>query len=223
MKKKLSDRFLYWAAPPLGAGIIRTLGALVRIEWFGEERLHDFRKRGNHVIFAFWHDQILLMLNEYRGPGLKIMISASKDGELIARTASFFGLGAVRGSSSRGGGKALLEMVRCARGPFDLAITPDGPRGPRHQVKEGVALLARLSGRAVVPVSFACSRGYRFSSWDRFLLPFPFSRGVFVFGEPLLCRREEDTGRFRDRLQSAMKENDRLARERLEEFGVSAV
>ena len=106
---------------------------------------------------------------------------------------------------------------------MDLGITPDGPKGPRHQVKEGVAQLARLSGRTVVPIAFACSRGHRFASWDRFLLPYPFCRGVYALGEAVRHREGESTEAFRERIQQAMEENGRQAQARLEERGVSAV
>jgi lysophospholipid acyltransferase (LPLAT)-like uncharacterized protein len=163
------------------------------------------------------------MVRGYRGPGAKILISASKDGELIARTMAWFGQGAVRGSSTRGGRAAFRALVDLAREPFDLVLTPDGPKGPRHCLKEGVVQLARLSGRPVVPMAFVCSRGHRFASWDRFLLPYPFCRAVFSFGEPVRHVKGEEIAAFQARLLRAMQENERRAGARLEAFGVSAV
>jgi hypothetical protein len=223
MKKSFGDWLLLKLAPPVAAGIIRFLRFFLRIEFIGEEHPRAFWKRGEHVILAFWHDQLLLMVQGYRGPGAKILISASKDGELIARTMRWFGQGAVRGSSTRGGRSAFKAMMALAEEPFDLVFTPDGPKGPRHQIKPGVVQLARLTGRAVIPMTFACSRGHRFSSWDRFLLPYPFSRGVYAFGEPVVYRKGEDAEEFRARLQQAMEENVRRAQARLEKSGVSAV
>jgi lysophospholipid acyltransferase (LPLAT)-like uncharacterized protein len=210
-------------APPLAAGVIRLLRSLMRIEFVGEELLRTFWEKREHVILSFWHDQLLLMVTGYRGPGAKILISASKDGELIARTMRYFGQGAVRGSSTRGGRSAFKAMLELAKEPFDLVFTPDGPKGPRHTIKEGVVQLARLTGRPVLPMAFACSRGHRFASWDRFLLPFPFSRGVFSFGPAVHYESGESPADFQARLQQAMEENDRRARARLEEQGVSAV
>jgi lysophospholipid acyltransferase (LPLAT)-like uncharacterized protein len=114
-------------------------------------------------------------------------------------------------------------LVALAAQPVDLVVTPDGPKGPRHQLKEGVVRLARITGRPVVPLTFACSRGHRFASWDRFLLPFPFSRGVFVFGDPVYFVKGEAPEIFRTRLQQAMEENERRALTHLEKYGVSAV
>jgi lysophospholipid acyltransferase (LPLAT)-like uncharacterized protein len=134
-----------------------------------------------------------------------------------------FGQGAVRGSSNRGARAAFRELVELSREPVDLAITPDGPKGPRHRLKPGIVHLAKISGRPVVPVAFVCSRGRRFGSWDRFLLPYPFARAVYSFGPPLLIEAGEEPEAFQEKLQRAMEENEGRARARLEELGVSAV
>jgi len=223
MSGKLSDRILLVLAPSLASVVIRLLYRLTHVDFIAEEVPAAFWKKKETVILAFWHDQLLLMVKGYRGPGAKILISASKDGELIARTMRKFGQEAVRGSSTRGGRKAFRELVELANQPFDLVFTPDGPKGPRHQVKEGVVQLARLSGRPVIPMAFACSRGKRFGSWDRFLLPFPFGRGVFSFGAPLYFDKSESSEEFRARIQTAMVDNERKAQNRLEEYGLSAV
>jgi hypothetical protein len=217
------ERLMLVALPWLASLVIRLLRRLIRVEFVGEERVRALWSMGENIIFPFWHDQLLLMVKGYRGPGAKMLISASRDGELIARTMGYFGLGTIRGSSSRGGRQAFRELLAATGEAVDIGITPDGPKGPRHQVKEGVAQLARLSGRAVVPIAFACSRGHRFASWDRFLLPFPGCRGVYAFGEALRYREGESSADFRERIQQAMEENDRRAQSRLEERGVSAV
>ncbi len=223
MLKRLTDWLLLNLVPLLAAGLIRLLRHLLRVETIGEEHPRAFWERGEQVILAFWHDQLLLMARGYRGPGARILISSSKDGELIARTMAHLGQGAVRGSSTRGGRAAFRAMVELSRQPYDLVITPDGPKGPRHQVKEGVVQLARLTRRPVIPMAFACSRGHRFASWDRFLLPFPFSRGVYAFGAPLVFEEGESPEDFRKRLEVSLKQNLRRAQDRLEDIGVSAV
>lgn len=220
---RLVDRLLVAVVPWIAALIIRLLYRLMRIEVLGVEGAQTIWKAGGRVLVAFWHEHLLLMIKSYPGPGGKILISSSKDGEIIARTMELFGQGTVRGSSSRGGSAALRSLVQLGKEPWDLAITPDGPRGPRRQIKDGLVHLARLTGRPVVPVAFACSAGHRFGSWDRFLMPYPFSRGVFFYGEPVLYAQGEDPEAFRVRLQQAMDENERRAIARLEEQGVSAV
>ncbi len=220
---KLKDRLLLAIAPGLAAWIIRLLHWTIRPEYIGEEYPRSFWQRDEQVVLSFWHDQLLLMVMGYRGPLAKILISPSKDGELIARTMQFFGQEAVRGSSSRGGKAAFKELLLLVKEPVDLVVTPDGPKGPRHKLKDGVVQLARLSGRPVVPMAFVCSRGHRFGSWDRFLLPYPFARGVYAFGEPIFFEKAEGTERFRERLNDAMELNQKRAESRLEELGVSAV
>jgi hypothetical protein len=105
----------------------------------------------------------------------------------------------------------MRELVRLGRKNSDMAITPDGPRGPAEVVKPGVAHVARLTGRPILPLSFASSRFKRFNSWDRFLLPYPFSRGVFVWGEPLYYRKGEALEAFRLRIDEALRDTTRRA------------
>jgi len=219
----LGDRLLLATGPWLAAKIIRFIHRRLQPEVIGEEPLQKLWERKEPVILSFWHDQLLLMVRGYRGPAAKVLISASKDGELIARTMGFFQVGAVRGSSNRGGRAAFRELVALSKESCDLVFTPDGPKGPRHQVKEGVAQLARLSGRPIVPMAFVCSRGHRFASWDRFLLPYPVGRAVYAFGPPLYYTEGESQDDFRQRVQAAMEANNRSAVEHLKQYDLSAV
>lgn len=219
---RLLDRLLLAVVPRLAAMCIRLLYRSMRIEFLGEQRVQAIWDSGGRAIMPFWHEQLLVMIPCYRGPGCKILISASKDGELIARTMARFGQGAVRGSSSRGGAAAVRSLVRVSE-TYDLPITPDGPRGPRRQIKDGLVHLARLTGRPVVPAALVCSRGHRFASWDRFVLPYPFTRAVFSYGEPVRYQRGESAEAFRERLEQAMHENEQRAITRLAERGAQAV
>jgi lysophospholipid acyltransferase (LPLAT)-like uncharacterized protein len=220
---RLGERILVSVGPLLASWLIRLLYLLSKIEFIGEEHPRCIWQQDRRLILAFWHDQLLLMVKGYRGPGSKILISSSKDGELIARVMNYFGQQAVRGSSSRGGRAAFKELLTLTKENADLVITPDGPKGPRHELKDGVVQLAKLSRRPVVPMAFVCNRGHRFGSWDKFLLPYPFGRGVFSFGEPLYFDGEEGVERFRERLAEAMEMNQQRAQSHLEEYGVSAV
>jgi len=220
---RLGDRLLLIFAPPLAALFIRVLHLFVRSEVLGQERLTGEWEQGRNVILPFWHDQLLLMVFGYPGKRANTLISSSKDGELLARAMRFFGHEAVRGSSNRGGREAFKHMLKVAREPTDLVLTPDGPKGPRHQIKDGVVQLARMTGRPVIPWAFVCSKGHRFASWDRFLFPYPFSRGVYSFGEVLFYERGESVDAFRERLGSAMKANQLAAESHLEARGATAV
>ncbi|PLX96949.1 MAG: hypothetical protein C0622_13865 [Desulfuromonas sp.] len=220
---KFTDRVLVAIAPWLAAKIIRLLYRLLKIDILGLETPQRFWDQGEQLIFVLWHDELLMMPAAYPGPGVNVLISASKDGELISRTIKYFGMKSVRGSSSRGGKAAFRELLALSKQPYDLVMTPDGPRGPRHELKEGVLQLARLSGRPVIPVTFACNKGHRFASWDRFLLPYPFARGVYAFGEPVTYEKEETAEAFRERLLETIRLNRQQAEQRLESYGVFAV
>lgn len=217
------DKILLNVAPWLAARAVRWIYRTMKSEVIGEEELRKLWSEDRHVILATWHDQLLMMPLGYAGPGAKTLISHSKDGELIARVVEYFGVGAVRGSSSRGGKAAFLELVRLSREPLDLGITPDGPKGPRHQLKEGVVQLAKISGRPIVPLAFVCSKGHRFQSWDRFLLPYPWCRAVYCYGTPLYYDENETIDDFQSRVQLALDDNTRRAGECLNQYGLSAV
>jgi len=137
------------------------------------------------------------------------MVSRHADGELISRVVERFGIRPVRGSASRGGAWALLGMVRASRKGCHLAITPDGPRGPREEVKTGTIELARLAGTPIIPIAFAASHGKFERSWDRLLVPYPFGRGVFVYGEPVVVSPTagpEEVEKARDVLDERLRQ-----------------
>ena len=135
------------------------------------------------------------------------MTSASRDGELIAHFLARFGIRAVRGSAARHGSAALRELAGWLRRGHDVGITPDGSRGPCYEIKPGLVLLAQLSGRAVLPMSFEYSSAWRTKSWDRFFIPKPFCGVTFIVGEPVVVRRSANPEEFeqeRQRCEQAM-------------------
>jgi lysophospholipid acyltransferase (LPLAT)-like uncharacterized protein len=137
------------------------------------------------------------------------LMSASKDGGLLAQIFEDFGVEAVRGSSSRRGGQALIEMTSCAERGYDLAITPDGPRGPRYEVQDGVIATAQLTGLPILPVSYHLNWKIRLNSWDGFQIPLPFARCDMIAGKPLAIPREisdEQRESFRKQLEQTLKE-----------------
>lgn len=220
---KTGDRLLLKFVPFLASRVMRLLAFTIKKEILGEDHLRSVWNRGEQVIISFWHDQLFLLVFGYPGKHAKLLISSSKDGELLARTMKYFDQDTVRGSSSRGGRAAFKEMLDLCKEKADIVLTPDGPKGPRHVLKDGVVQLARMSGRPVLPMAFVCSRGHRFHSWDRFLFPYPFARGVYSFGKPLYFDKQEGIEVFRERLKEAMAENLQQAEAYLESYGLSAV
>jgi hypothetical protein len=145
---------------------------------------------GNPVVWAFWHGQILPLTYTHRDRGAQVMVSRNKDGELITRVIEGLGFGTVRGSSSRGGAAALRAMLVQLRRGREVAITPDGPRGPRRQVQDGVVAVAARGGVPVAPLGVDVRPARELRSWDRFVVPRPFSRAVVVMDAPLSIPRE---------------------------------
>ncbi len=176
----------------LAAGFIRGLWATLRLRHHGDERLREWERAGQHFILAFWHRHLLLMPYSYRGGRISVLVSQSRDGELIARTVARLGIDSSRGSSSRGGIVGMRSLLRKAAEGWDIAFTPDGPRGPLREVQPGVILAAAATGLPIQPVAIAASRAKLLRSWDRFLVPLPFSAVHFVYGEPLVVERRGD-------------------------------
>jgi lysophospholipid acyltransferase (LPLAT)-like uncharacterized protein len=145
---------------------------------------------GKPVIFVLWHGRLLPLGFVHRGQGVVGLASSSADGEYISRILRHWGFGIVRGSSSSGGDTAFRELIREVRAGRSVAITPDGPRGPREQLKPGVLQLAQLTGVPLVPVAAAASRSWWFVSWDRFLVPQPFARLHVAYGNPVQVPRQ---------------------------------
>jgi len=183
---------LRWA-PPLAAWILRAVAATMRREDLGREHPDGILRRGELAIVAFWHARLLLMPFVYPGHRVAILISQHRDGEYIARVAERLGLAVVRGSATRGAARAFRQMLQVLRSGSHVAITPDGPRGPRQQVKPGVVELARLSGMPILPVAFGAWPRRTLRSWDRFLIPLPFGRGVYAWGEPMYVAADADS------------------------------
>lgn len=155
---------------------------------------HGLLRRADRqpLLFAFWHNRIFLMPYLFRKhwrPRERVrvaaLVSASKDGSQLASLLEEFGLVCVRGSSSRRGSQALRELARLVRDGYDVAITPDGPRGPRYIVQPGAVSLAQLAEQPIIPVSYVLSRKITVNSWDRFMIPVPFARCTVRIGQPI--------------------------------------
>ncbi len=154
------------------------------------EKLKTLFKQDKKLIYAFWHGRLLMMpyvflKQHHRTKPLAVLISLHRDGEYISRTAQHCDLQVIRGSSSRKGAQSIRKLLRFIQNGGEIALTPDGPRGPRYQVQPGIIQLAKLSGAWVVPITLGAVKKICFSSWDKFLIPWPFSKAVFICGEPL--------------------------------------
>lgn len=173
-------RRLVWA----GGGVLRALAATWRIRVVGGEHIERLRREERPFVFACWHGELLPLLWHHRKQGVHVLISEHRDGELVARVAEGLGFRTVRGSTSRGGGRALLTLSRLLEGGHEIAFTPDGPRGPARRYAPGALVAAQRAGAPVLPVAAAASRAWRLRSWDRFLVPQPFARVTVAYAPP---------------------------------------
>jgi lysophospholipid acyltransferase (LPLAT)-like uncharacterized protein len=196
-----------------GACFLRVLRRTVRLRFHDDATVRDWERGRQPFLLAFWHRHLLLMRYAYRGRRMNVLVSRSRDGELIARVLAHLGISTVRGSSSRGGAVGLRELLRAARSGSDIAITPDGPRGPLREVQPGVVLAAAASGLPLVPVAMAATRRAELYTWDRMPVPLPGSRVEVVYGEPLRVPRDARPEEWAPRIGAALDAVERRAEE----------
>jgi lysophospholipid acyltransferase (LPLAT)-like uncharacterized protein len=198
--------------------LLRSLAMTIRFKLDNRSEIINHPPTGP-VIFCIWHNRLGLSMEAYRvfgkirpNPGMAAMVSASKDGGFLAAILERFKVQPVRGSSSRRGPQALLELTTWAERGHDLAITPDGPRGPRYVVQEGVMALAQLTGLPIIPVSYDATWKIQVKSWDRFHIPLPFTRCEMNAATPIFIPRDiSDAEReaLRQQLERTMKQISR--------------
>ena len=173
--------------------LVNLLNWFVRVRFVNKESLDRHASNRGKIIYAFFHGDMVPLLHIYRNSGFLIPVSESRDGEIMARLLKSFGFDVVRGSSKRKGHKALLELIGGMKRGKTVAISVDGPRGPLHEVKPGVAFLAGLSKAPIIPVAISAKR-FRIleRSWDRLLIPAPFSEVILLYGEPIYVNGTSD-------------------------------
>src|ERR1700716_3435420 len=176
----------------------------------GGEIPRELRRAGRPFILAFWHGRLLMIPMAWqRLAPMHMLISAHRDGRIIADAVTYFGVGSIAGSTRRGGSSALRLMLKQLTAGDCVGITPDGPRGPAMRASSGIVNVARLAGVPIVPVVFATSRRRVLASWDRFHLAKPFGRGVFIWGQPMKVESElDEVGLERTRLLVERRMNE---------------
>lgn len=200
---KLSQRLALALLPPIAALVIRLWAWTWRIQ--GEiPRGLDPRWATERYIYAFWHEGVVTIIPHWRDTPIQGLASQSFDGALIARLMGFLGYPPpARGSSSRGGGAALKSHVDALTEGRHVAISVDGPRGPRYQSKPGIVQLAVLSGASIIPVAGVASPDWRLRNWDQTMVPPPFARLAFVLGPPIKVKAGEEAKAL-ERLDGAL-------------------
>jgi len=202
-------RLGYYLGPSIAGSYLGLLRLTCRVEVVNEGVIQRVRDRYGPGIYVIWHSRLLYPAYHFGHYHPQTLISRSRDGNLIARVAERWGYRTVRGSSSRGGTSAFRTLLKDLSEGKDVVITPDGPRGPREKVQMGTVALAKHTGYPVIPVSYDASRRVRLRSWDRFVLPLPFSKIRVVFSEPV--EPSEDEEEFRRRIEAGLREATREA------------
>jgi lysophospholipid acyltransferase (LPLAT)-like uncharacterized protein len=190
----------------------RALASTVRVQVIGAPA--DMSK----TIICGWHGRTFAFANLYRNKGFWVIISHSRDGEMQAHIFRKFGFQIIRGSTGRGGAKALVESIRALKKGGTMAMTPDGPRGPSGIVQDGVMVMAQKSGAALLPGAFSAKKRFLAKSWDRYLVPYPFSRGIVLYSDPIQVAKDatpEEVEVLRQKLESEMKRLEAEAERRM--------
>ena len=200
----LKERFLIRLADLAFYLAIRVICSTIRYEFHGREHLESIEKSGRVPIYTFWHDRIFAGTYFFRDRGIVVITSQSFDGEYIARFIQRLGYGAIRGSSTRGGSRALVEMIKAMRRGLPMAFTADGPRGPRYEAKPGPVLLAKKTGNPVMPFITESKSFWTVNSWDKMQIPKPFTRAAIVIAEPIYVGPDDDADAKLSDVQAAL-------------------
>ena len=176
----------------LGRALLSLLAKTWKVEVLGGEHLEAAASSGPGCFLSMWHGRMIVALPTHARRGWHVLVSPSGDGDVSEKLLEANGYFVIRGSSSRGGARALRKMLKVLDEGAVLFITPDGPRGPMHTMNPGLAFMARATGREIVPLGFACDRAWHADSWDHFTIPKPFARVCVVYGQPVLVSREAD-------------------------------
>lgn len=209
-------RFLCW----LAACYIGIVYKTTRWEKKGFEHVEPYWNQHKPLIVCFWHNRLMMTCFAWQSPhqNFNMLISSHSDGQYIANIVGHYGIHTIAGSSSKGGTQALRKLLRVLKEGHAIGVTPDGPRGPRFEVSDGIVQMARLSGADIIPVTFAISRRRVLKTWDRLVFALPFSRGILMYGKPIhlesLEKNEDITGDalkqyIKDRLIAISNEADR--------------
>ncbi len=200
----------------IASSYLRFVGRTSRITVVNRSIRDDLEAAGKGFIYAFWHGRQVFLPYIHANDHAHPLVSQSRDGELIARVCQSFGLEPVRGSSSRGGVEAVLELKSYLERGDRICFTPDGPRGPLHRVHQGVLFLAQKTGAPIVPIAFGAKKSWVFKkSWDEFVVPKPFNEIAVVYGEPIRVEAQDDltkkAGFLKVGLDYVTRESDMIA------------
>lgn len=209
-KYSSKERFLIRAADLAFYFLIRVIGKTLRFEVENEENYEAIVNAGKLPIYTFWHDRIFAGTYFFRNRGIVVMSSQSFDGEYIARFIQRLGYGAIRGSSTRGGISALVEMIRLMKKGIPAALSIDGPKGPRYIAKPGASLLAKKTGNPIMPFVVESRKYWQIGSWDKLQVPKPFSQIRIIIAPPIYVSQDAGDAELENSRAELQKSLDEL-------------
>lgn len=189
---------------------IKLIGMTTRFEVRGMDNLDAIEATSRQAILCFWHDRILLSTYFFRNRGILVMSSQSFDAEYTARSIQRFGFGVIKGSSTRGGSRALIEMIRAMRDGYPAGFSIDGPRGPRYETKPGPVTLAKKTGNPILPFVIEPQKFWTVKSWDKMHIPKPFTKALVIISEPIYVDANADETAAESKLAELQLSLDKL-------------
>jgi len=196
-----------------GRAFLQALARTWRFRVVNAKAVADLRRQKLGFIWSLWHGEMLPLLWYHRDQGVLVLISEHRDGELVARAAASLGFGLIRGSTTRGADRALISLGRELKGGREVAITPDGPKGPANKFAPGALIAAQRSNSYILPTVAVADRAWHLKSWDRFMIPKPFARVTIAYGEPtkVLGATPRAAAEEGERFEKVMHDASRMA------------
>lgn len=188
--KRFRQKLILFLIKNIGTKIFYLLAKSYKVEIKGRENEERLLKTHKSILYAFWHQRFFYLIYYFKNSNGRVLISYSKDGEMVAKAVEAFGMIPVRGSSSRGRIGSTREIMEVLEKGHVVGIATDGPRGPIYNVKPGIIQIAKSSGMPILPITVGTERKWSFNSWDRFIVPKPFSRIYMKYGEPMFVEQD---------------------------------
>lgn len=223
----LRQKIKYFLIKKTAKLLIHAIIKTCKITIVGIEKIHELKEKNIPIIYACWHRHIFVTIYRFKNTGARPLISLSEDGELVSQVAVEFNMKPVRGSSSKGGARAFLELVNTIEeNNSEVLITADGPKGPSRQIKDGTIRLAQKTKSVIVPIGWHASREKVFEkTWDKFKIPLPFSKITYAYGEPFVIPRDaprEDYGQLKENLKKAIDDLEEKIKKARREQGAGS-
>jgi lysophospholipid acyltransferase (LPLAT)-like uncharacterized protein len=191
--------------PVIARFVMRLFSSTFRWFVYNENIVKEIKETGKNIIFCFWHGKQFVLVYSHRNRNVYIMTSLSSDGDLQSKILQGFGYQVVRGSSSKGGAKALVEMIRQIENGYDVAFAVDGPRGPIYKAKPGPIFLASKTNRVIIPVASSAKDFWILKkAWDQYLIPKPFTKVAVMYGKPIEVSKNDNIDEKMIELENAL-------------------